>query len=64
MDWAELPVVDFSGVDTPKGLAKLTSIVRDAMHECGFMYVINHGLSVSQVSRFQCLNNRDGWTDV
>ena len=41
--------MDLSKLSTPEGRAELVTIVRDAMHTNGFMYLINHGWSQTQV---------------
>ena len=49
VEWADLPIIDLSLARTPEGRAALAPKVRDAMHNIGFLYVINHGLSQAQV---------------
>ncbi|KAI0819373.1 Clavaminate synthase-like protein [Trametes gibbosa] len=51
LEWADLPIVDFSNAGTPEGRAALTPQVCDAMRTSGFMYIINHGLSQAQNDR-------------
>ncbi|TFY80318.1 hypothetical protein EWM64_g3695 [Hericium alpestre] len=51
IEWAELAVIDLSKTRTPEGRAEQAIIARDAMHNQGFFYVINHGLKKSQVDR-------------
>ncbi|EJD38870.1 Clavaminate synthase-like protein [Auricularia subglabra TFB-10046 SS5] len=51
LSWADLPTVDLSIANTAEGRQELTQIVRDAMKEHGFFYVINHGLTPEQNSR-------------
>ena len=50
VDYADVPIIDFSKAYTPEGWAELMPQVRDAMHTYGFMRVINHGLTQEQVS--------------
>ena len=49
VDWADLVVVDISKARTPQGRAALAPQIRDAMRTSGFIYVINHGMTQSQV---------------
>ena len=49
VDWADLPIIDFSKVSTPEGRAELAPAMRDGMHTHGFVYIVNHGLSQAQV---------------
>ena len=49
MEWADLPIVDFSKVGTPEGRAELVPQVRDAMRTHGFLIVVNHGWTQAQV---------------
>ncbi|KAI0819384.1 hypothetical protein BC628DRAFT_1038124 [Trametes gibbosa] len=51
LEWADLPIVDFSNAGTPQGRAALTPQVCHAMRTSGFMYIINHGLSQAQNDR-------------
>ena len=51
VEYAEVPVIDFTSVRTPEGRLELAPKVRDAMRDYGFMCVVNHGLSQAQVSR-------------
>ena len=53
VDWAELPVIDISKAKTPQGRIELGPIVRDAMRNHGFMFVVNHGLTQAEVSVFR-----------
>ena len=50
VDYADVPVIDFAGVQTPEGRLELAPKVRDAMRDYGFMCIVNHGLSQAQVS--------------
>ncbi|EJD38868.1 Clavaminate synthase-like protein [Auricularia subglabra TFB-10046 SS5] len=49
--WADLPTVDLSLAGTPKGRKELVGIVKNAMRDHGFFYVINHGLTPDQNAR-------------
>ena len=49
VDWADLPIIDFSKVSTPEGRAELAPAMRDGMHTHGFVYIVNHGLNQAQV---------------
>ncbi|KAI1787047.1 Clavaminate synthase-like protein [Ganoderma leucocontextum] len=51
LDWADLPVIDFSKASTPEGRAELAPRVRDVMRTVGFMCIVNHGLSQAQTDR-------------
>ena len=61
MDWADLPIIDFSKVATPEGRTELTRAMRDGMHTHGFVYIVNHGLTQPQV-RSGCVTLRGGGT--
>ena len=50
VEWADLPIVDFSKVDTSEGRAALVPQVCEAMRTFGFLMVINHGWTQTQVS--------------
>ena len=50
MDWADLPIIDFSKASTPEGRAELAPRVCDVMRTVGFMCLVNHGLTQTQVS--------------
>ena len=54
VEWADLPVIDLAKAATPEGRAELAPKVRDAMTTHGFLYVINHGWTETQV-RHQCI---------
>ena len=60
VDYADVPIIDFSKAYTPEGWAELMPQVRDAMHTYGFMRVINHGLTQEQVS-LRALGLNGGW---
>ncbi|KAI0325816.1 Clavaminate synthase-like protein [Cubamyces sp. BRFM 1775] len=51
LEWAPLPVIDFSEVTTPEGLARIAAQVCNAMRTFGFLYIVNHGYSRSQNER-------------
>ncbi|OSC99249.1 Clavaminate synthase-like protein [Trametes coccinea BRFM310] len=51
LEWADLPIIDFSDSGTPDGRAALTPQVCRAMQTYGFMYVVNHGLTQAQNNR-------------
>lgn len=50
MDYADLAVIDLAKGTTPEGRAELATLARDAMRDIGFFYIVNHGLSQSEVS--------------
>lgn len=49
VEWADLPIVDFTSVHTPEGRAVLAPQMHDAMRTHGFLYIVNHGLTQPQV---------------
>ncbi|KAI6265153.1 hypothetical protein MCOR07_001795 [Pyricularia oryzae] len=49
LDWAELVTLDLSQFDAPGGKEKLAVQLRDAVHQVGFFYVVNHGLGQDAV---------------
>ncbi|KAI0634446.1 Clavaminate synthase-like protein [Trametes polyzona] len=51
LEWADLPIIDFSNAGTPEGRAELTPRVCEAMHTSGFMYIVNHGLTQAENDR-------------
>ncbi|KAI0089597.1 Clavaminate synthase-like protein [Irpex rosettiformis] len=51
LPWADLGVVDLSKAATAEGRAELAATARDALHNIGFFYVINHGLSQEKRDR-------------
>ncbi|EPS93318.1 hypothetical protein FOMPIDRAFT_1102120, partial [Fomitopsis schrenkii] len=51
LDYADLPIVDFSKLQTPDGAAMLAQQVHDAMTKSGFFYVINHGHAQGDTDR-------------
>ena len=50
MDWADLPIIDFSKATTPEGRAEIAPRVCDVMRTVGFMCIVNHGMTKAQVS--------------
>ncbi|KAI0658145.1 Clavaminate synthase-like protein [Cubamyces menziesii] len=51
LDWAPLPVIDFSEAATPEGLARIAPQVCSAMRTYGFLYIVNHGYTNVQNQR-------------
>ncbi|KAJ8457009.1 hypothetical protein ONZ51_g11782 [Trametes cubensis] len=51
LEWADLPIIDFSSAGTPEGRAELTTQVCNAMQTYGFMYIVNHGLTQAETDR-------------
>ncbi|TBU57580.1 Clavaminate synthase-like protein, partial [Dichomitus squalens] len=51
LEWAYVPLIDFSMLHSEGGTAKLVSQVRDAMRTYGFICIINHGLMQAQNDR-------------
>lgn len=49
VEWAPLPIIDFSEAGTPEGRSALAVQVRDAMRTYGFLYIVNHGYTQAQV---------------
>ena len=58
MDYVDLVILDFTKISTPEGRAELSVLARDAMHKDGFLYVINHGLSPTDVSVMRFLPSK------
>jgi isopenicillin N synthase-like dioxygenase len=52
VDYADLPILDFSKLTNPEAHAELAIQARDAMTAHGFFYVVNHGYTPAQVSGF------------
>ena len=50
VEYADLTILDLSKAQTPEGLAQLAQEARDALHDQGFLYIINHGLPAEDVS--------------
>ncbi|KAF2095025.1 Clavaminate synthase-like protein [Rhizodiscina lignyota] len=51
LDWADLVTLDLSQFDVPGGKEKLAHQLRDAVHNVGFFYITNFGLSQEEVDR-------------
>ncbi|PMD41857.1 2OG-Fe(II) oxygenase superfamily protein [Hyaloscypha variabilis F] len=51
LDWAEFVTLDLSQFDAPSGKQKLANQLRNAVHEHGFFYVINFGLTQDEVDQ-------------
>ncbi|OAX35551.1 Clavaminate synthase-like protein [Rhizopogon vinicolor AM-OR11-026] len=51
LEYAEIPTIDISRADTEEGRAELAIEVREALHNHGFFYVVNHGYSQAQTTR-------------
>lgn len=49
VEWANIPIIDISKASTPEGRAELAPRARDAMRTQGFLYIINHGYTQTQV---------------
>ena len=49
VDYADFPIIDISKAKTPEGLKELAPVVRDAMQTYGFLYIVNHGLTDTEV---------------
>ncbi|EPS37614.1 hypothetical protein H072_8640 [Dactylellina haptotyla CBS 200.50] len=49
--YADLVTIDLSEYDTPGGPQRLAAQLKDAVHEVGFFYIKNFGLSQEQVNR-------------
>jgi isopenicillin N synthase-like dioxygenase len=47
--WADLVTLDLSQFDAPGGKEKLAGQLKDAVHNVGFFYITNFGLSQSEV---------------
>lgn len=52
VEWAPLPIIDFSEAGTREGCLALSVQVRDAMRTYGFLYIINHGYTQAQVRSY------------
>ena len=53
VDYADFPIIDISKAKTPAGRKELAPVVRDAMRTYGFLYVVNHGLTDTEVSTLE-----------
>ena len=51
MDWAEFVTLDLAQFDAPGGRQKLANQLRDAVHDVGFFYIINFGLTQDEVDQ-------------
>lgn len=51
VDWADLVTLDLSLFDHPGGKQKLANQLRDAIHNVGFFYITDFGLSQDSVDR-------------
>ena len=51
MDWAGLVTLDLSEFNNPGGKQKLANQLKDAVHNVGFFYITNFGLTQEQVDR-------------
>ncbi|KAG1814752.1 uncharacterized protein BJ212DRAFT_1481937 [Suillus subaureus] len=51
VEFADLPIIDLSKAQTPKGRAELYPHLRDALRTHSFLYVINHGYTQAQRDR-------------
>ena len=49
MPWADLVTLDLSQFDVPGGKQKLAEQLKDAVHNVGFFYITNFGLSQDEV---------------
>ncbi|KAI0089598.1 Clavaminate synthase-like protein [Irpex rosettiformis] len=51
LTYADLGIVDLAKAATAEGRAELAATARDALHNIGFFYVVNHGLSQPETER-------------
>ncbi|KAI9730899.1 MAG: hypothetical protein M1834_005617 [Cirrosporium novae-zelandiae] len=51
LEYADIPILDFSWFDLPGGKEKLTAQLKEAVEQTGFFYVVNFGLSQEQIDR-------------
>ncbi|KAJ3552261.1 hypothetical protein NM688_g4242 [Phlebia brevispora] len=51
LEYADLTILDLSKAGTPEGLSELAKEARDALHDQGFLYVVNHGLPAEEAAR-------------
>ncbi|KAK4550495.1 hypothetical protein LTR36_000074 [Oleoguttula mirabilis] len=51
LPWADLVTLDLSQFDAPGGKQKLANQLRDAVHNVGFFYISNFGISQEEVDR-------------
>ena len=64
VDWADLPIIDISKASTPEGRTELATEVRDAMRTFGFMYIVNHGLTLWDVASTRFQGDREQWEPI
>lgn len=55
VEWADLPIIDISKAHTREGRAELAPQMHDAMRTHGFLYIVNHGITQTEV---RCFSNR------
>ncbi|KAF4551898.1 Non-heme dioxygenase in morphine synthesis N-terminal-containing protein 2 [Elsinoe fawcettii] len=51
LDWADLVTLDLSKFDQPGGKQELAAQLREAVHNVGFFYITNFGLSQESIDR-------------
>ncbi|CAG8283267.1 unnamed protein product [Penicillium salamii] len=51
LDWADLATLDLSQFEVPGGKRRLANQLNEAIHEIGFFYIANVGLTSEQVDR-------------
>ncbi|PIL28629.1 hypothetical protein GSI_08671 [Ganoderma sinense ZZ0214-1] len=51
IEYAAVPIIDFTNAHTPEGRGELAPQVRDAMRTHGFMCLVNHGVTQAQNDR-------------
>lgn len=53
LDWATLHTIDLSLLDSPDPTAvdDLVQLTKKAIHEDGFLYLVNYGVSLDQLQR-------------
>lgn len=51
LDWADLVTLDLSKFDQPDGKQQLAAQLKDAVHNIGFFYITNFGLTQHEVDR-------------
>lgn len=53
LDWANLHTIDLSLLDSPdpKVVDDLVQLTKKAINEDGFLYLVNYGVSLDQLSR-------------
>lgn len=50
LDYADIPILDFSLFDDPKGKEKLIAQAKEAVESTGFFYVTNFGLTEQEIN--------------